>query len=299
MKFDSTRLNKFRTSLNEKQIDVAFISDFKTIQYLTTFGSDPFERILAMLIFADQDPFVFAPALEEQVILNTGWPFAVYPYQDDQDGMTMLMNQIKVRNTNPLKVGTEKANITADKYERLMNEFNEADFTENITPIIEHQKLFKETDEIAKLIQAGRDADLAFEAGFKALEAGKTELQIAAALEYATKLRNVPEMSFGTLVQGGAHAADPHGETSSRVLKENELVLFDLGTVYEGYISDATRTVSLGEPTDFMREIHSIVLEAQLAAQDAVKPGIAAAELDSVARDVITNAGYGQYFIHR
>ncbi|KGO31667.1 dipeptidase, partial [Oenococcus alcoholitolerans] len=175
----------------------------------------------------------------------------------------------------------------------------ETDFSFDLTPVIERLRLIKESDEIEKLKQAGHDADLAFEAGFKALKAGKSELQIAAELEYATKSRNVPEMSFGTLVQTAEHAADPHGETSSLPLKNNALVLFDLGTVYKGYISDASRTVALGTPSDHMREVHQIVLEAQLAAQAAVKPGKTAAEIDKTARDIIEKAGFGQYFIHR
>ena len=106
-------------------------------------------------------------------------------------------------------------------------------------------------------------------------------------------------MSFGTLVQTAEHAADPHGETSNLKIKNNALVLFDLGTMYKGYASDASRTVSLGKPTDHMKKIHAIVLKAQLAAQEAVKPGIRASKIDQTARDIIKKAGFGKYFIHR
>src|SRR5699024_3961408 len=82
-------------------------------------------------------------------------------------------------------------------------------------------------------------------------------------------------------------------------IKPNELVLFDLGVVWKGYCSDATRTVSYQEPTAFQKEIHQIVLEAQLAATAFVKPGVKASEVDQVARDVIASYGYGQYFNHR
>ena len=76
-------------------------------------------------------------------------------------------------------------------------------------------------------------------------------------------------------------------------------MLFDLGVVHNGYCSDATRTVSYLEPSDFQKEIYGIVLEAQLAATEAVKPGVTAGELDDIARGVITKAGYGEYFNHR
>ncbi|OLQ35363.1 peptidase M24 family protein [Oenococcus oeni] len=298
-KFNQTRLNKLQKTLVDKQIDFAFISDYKTIQYITGFGSNPYERILAMIVFADKDPFIFAPALEVEVVKSVGWPYDLYGYQDNEDGLEMIYDHIKERSANPKKIATEQGNLTLSRFNRLQAAFPDADYSFNLTPVIEHQRLIKDEDEIKKLEQAGRDADLAFEAGFKALKVGKTELQVAAKLEFATKNRNVPEMSFGTLVQTAEHEADPHGETSDLALKNNSLVLFDLGTVYKGYISDASRTVALGTPTDHMREVHQVVLEAQLAAQAAVKPGITAASLDKIARDIIEKAGYGKYFIHR
>lgn len=103
VKFNQTRLNKLQQTLINKQIDLAYISDFKTIQYLTGFGSNPYERILAMIIFADHDPFIFAPALEVQVVKSVGWPFDLYGYQDNEDGLSMIYSHIKKRQANPKK----------------------------------------------------------------------------------------------------------------------------------------------------------------------------------------------------
>ena len=122
---------------------------------------------------------------------------------------------------------------------------------------------------------------------------------MAAELEYALKQHGIMNMSFDTLIQAGAHAAEPHGATSDRLIKEGDLVLFDLGTVYDGYISDVSRTVAVGEITKQQQEIYQVCLEAQLTAQAAAKPGMTAAELDAIARQVIEKAGYGEYFIHR
>ncbi len=106
-------------------------------------------------------------------------------------------------------------------------------------------------------------------------------------------------MSFDTLIQAGPHAAEPHGATSSNKIQNNQLVLFDLGTIVDGYISDASRTVAVGKLNDKQKDIYKVCLEAQLAAQNAAKPGMTAEELDKIARDIITAAGYGEYFIHR
>jgi Xaa-Pro dipeptidase len=298
MTFNKERFNQLQEKFNDLKLDVAYISDFKTVQYLTGFGSDPFERILAMVVFPTATPFIFAPALEEQVIKDSGWPYDVLVYQDNQDGMQMIVDEIKKRSSQTSIIGIEQANINFQRGSFLGSKLNVSRF-ENITPIIENTKLYKTDDEIAKLIQAGKDADMAFEVGFKALAEGKSELQVAAEIEYQVKLHNIPGMSFDTLIQFGAHAADPHGEASTVQLKKNEMALFDLGTIFQGYISDASRTVAFGTPSDHMKEVHQVTLDAQLAAMAAAKPGITAAELDKVARDVIEKAGYGQYFIHR
>ena len=106
-------------------------------------------------------------------------------------------------------------------------------------------------------------------------------------------------MSFETIVLSGARAANPHGMPEDVKIQDNKLLLFDLGVMKNGYASDATRTISIGKPSDFDADIHKIVLEAQMAAMDFVKPGVSALEIDKVARDVITKAGYGEYFVHR
>lgn len=105
--------------------------------------------------------------------------------------------------------------------------------------------------------------------------------------------------SFETIVQAGKNAANPHLGPTMNTVQPNELVLFDLGTMHDGYASDSSRTVAYGEPTAKQREIYEVDREAQQAAIEAAKPGITAEELDSMARDIITKAGYGEYFIHR
>src|SRR5699024_6824032 len=113
------------------------------------------------------------------------------------------------------------------------------------------------------------------------------------------KKKGVSEMSFSTLVLFGDHAASPHGNPGNRQLKKNEFVLFDLGVIYDGYASDVTRTIAFGEISAKEEEIYQIVLEANKTAQEAVKPGMRAGELDEIARKVIEDAGYGEYFTHR
>lgn len=294
-----TQLNQIREWLGQNKADIAYFSNFESIQYLTGFGSDPYERVLALFVFPEAEPFIFCPALEVEVVKSTGWPYGVYGYQDHEDAFAMIAHHIKERVTNPISWAIEKQSLTVNRFETIHSYFPNAQYNLDMTSYMETMRLIKTPAEIALLHKAGLDADFAMEVGFKAIAEGKTELQVAAELEYQSKLRGVSGMSFDTLVQAGAHAADPHGATSEIQMHRNELVLFDLGTIYQGYISDTSRTFAFGKPNDKALEVHKVVLEAQLTAQAAVKPGITAAQLDKIARDVITDAGYGEYFIHR
>ena len=294
-----SHLQKVQNWLAENQLDVAYISDWKSIQYFTGFGSDPIERTLALFIFKDKDPFIFAPALEVEAVKKAGWNYPVYGYLDHEDPYALIKDHITQLGVDPQKWALEKNNLSVERYEALRKFFPNATFTGNVSPLIEQERLFKTEEELALLREAGKWADVAFEAGFKALSTKVTEQDVAAEIEYEMKKNGILHMSFDTIVQSGSNAADPHGAPKADLIQANKLCLFDLGVEYQGYMSDASRTVAFGEVDAKTKEIYDVCLEAQLAAQDAAKPGIRAAELDKIARDIITKAGYGKYFIHR
>jgi Xaa-Pro dipeptidase len=293
------KIEKIQRWLADNNQDIALITDPKTIQYLTGFYSDPVERVLMMVVFKDKDPFIFGPALESEAIKDTGWTNPVYGYLDHEDPWAMIADQVHARNTDETHFAIEKSQLAVDRLESLESVFSDGDFSANLTPLIEKMRLIKSADEIEKLKIAGKWDDFALQKGFEAVALGKTEDQIAADLQYALMQNGIMELSFPSLVQAGAHAAEPHGATSENQVQNNQLVLFDLGTVWQGYISDASRTVAVGKPDEKSMDIYNVCLEAQLTAQAAAKPGITAEELDKIARDVITKAGYGEYFIHR
>lgn len=293
------KLTQLQAYTKQNNLDVTFISNFEDVQYFTGFGSDPIERVLALVVFPDADPFLFAPALEVEDIEKSGWPYPVYGYMDHEKPFSMIADHIKEINSNPTNFGIEMNNLVVDRFQALQSEFPKANFNHDLTPEVQKLHLIKNEAEIEALRAAGKEADFAFKVGFETVRPGITEADVAAEIEYQLKKRGVMQMSFPTLIQAGEHASQPHGDTSTNVIKDNELVLFDLGTVHDGYISDASRTVAVGTLNDTQKDIYRVCLEAQLAAQAAVKPGITAAELDKIARDIITKAGYGKYFIHR
>lgn len=294
------KLNEMRDYVNQKQLDVAYISNFEDIKYFTGFGSDPVERVLALFIFPDAEPFLFAPELEVEAIKESGWKYPVYGYLDHEDPFKLIAKHIRDVNPDPKRFGIEDDNLVISRYQQLQAEFPKADFKTNVAPKVSELRVIKTPYEIEQLDAAGKEADFAFKVGLETAKAGKTEAEVAAEIEYQEKIRGVMNMSFDTLVQTGPHAAEPHGATDMNQIKNDNLLLFDLGTVHNGYISDASRTVAVGDKIPAkQKEIYDVVLEAQLAAQSAAKPGIRAEELDAIARNIIDKAGYGKYFIHR
>jgi Xaa-Pro dipeptidase len=296
---NQTKINELKQWLVAHHSDLAYITDPGHIAYFSGFTSDPHERILALFIHAEKEPFLFAPALDAEGARQSSFTHDVVGYLDSEDPWAIIKKELVKRYGTVKSLATEKNALTVDRFDQMKAMFPTADFSKDLTTLVQRLQLIKTEDEIKNLVEAGSWADVAFETGFKAIKKDVSEAAIVAEIEYAMKKKGVKEMSFDTMVLAGAHAASPHGVPDATKVKENELVLFDLGVVWNGYCSDATRTVAFKQPTDFQKKIYEIVLEAQLTATAAIKPGITAAQLDKIARDVISGYGYGEYFNHR
>ena len=128
---------------------------------------------------------------------------------------------------------------------------------------------------------------------------GRTEADVAADIAEAIVAEGHSEVAF-VIVGSGPHGADPHHRYSDRELEVGDIVVVDIGGTYEpGYNSDSTRTYSLGEPSSVVAGQYSALLRAQRAAVDFVRPGVTAEQVDAAARDVLTEAGLGEFFVHR
>jgi Xaa-Pro aminopeptidase len=156
----------------------------------------------------------------------------------------------------------------------------------------------KDDDELERLGAAGEAADASFEQIAEVQFSGRRESEIAADLAGFLRDHGHSSVEF-TVVGSGPNGANPHHEMSERVIEDGDMVVLDFGGIKDGYGSDTTRTVHVGEPTDEEREVHELVRRAQQAGFEAVRPGVECQEIDRAARRVIEDAGYGEYFIHR
>jgi Xaa-Pro aminopeptidase len=166
------------------------------------------------------------------------------------------------------------------------------------TGLLEDLRLVKDAGEIAATKRACALVDAMFDSILEILKPGMLERDIALELEYRMRRAGAEKIGFDSIIAAGENGAKPHAEPSERPLQRGDLVTMDFGARVDGYNADITRTVAIGSVTAKQREVYDVVLRAQKAAVAALKPGVTYVAADKVARDVIAEAGYGEYFGH-
>lgn len=293
-----TKVQEIQQFLKKNNVDAAFITTPDNVFYVSGFQSDPHERLLGVMIFKNADPFIICPKMEVPDVQATGWTFDTVGHADTDDAWEIVNNAIQSRGISLNTIAIEKAHLTVERLERMEQLFEDASFL-RLDEQLNGMRNIKSEDELVNLRKAAELADYAIEVGCNEIAEGKTEIEILMAVENAVKKKGAQKMSFDTMVLSGLKTASPHGTPGDRKIQKGDFILFDLGVVYNGYCSDITRTVAFGEPTDKMREVYETVRKAEQTAVDMVKPGVLAKDIDKAARDVIEDAGYGDYFTHR
>lgn len=187
--------------------------------------------------------------------------------------------------------------VTVSKLERLRELFPSVDWQPE-SDLLTKQVASKDPSEIEAIRKAQRITDEVFDYLCGWLEAGMTEQEVGAEIVYQHLRRGAEKMAFEPIVASGSNGALPHARPTSRTLQSGELVVIDMGCFVDGYASDMTRTVAIGEPSEEASRGYQVVLDAQQAALDAAHAGMTGTELDTVARQGIEDAGLGDYFSH-
>ncbi|UOQ95225.1 Xaa-Pro peptidase family protein [Halobacillus shinanisalinarum] len=293
------RLNRFSNYLKENHIDVAFLNSKENVFYLTGFQTDPHERLLGLLVFPEADPIAVLPGMEAGQIRDAGWTYDVIGYADHENPWTMMDDKMKQQGVpQPKTVGFEKQVLSYGRSESLLALFDEVSVID-VEGQLNEMRLVKDEQEISIMREAAELADFGVKVGTEALKEGITEMEVLATIEYELKKKGVAEMSFSTMVLFGEKSGQPHGNPGDRKLEAGDFVLFDLGVVWKGYTSDITRTFAFMSISDEQKSIYEKVHEAIEASLSISKPGTRIGDLDQTARDIITDAGYGELFPHR
>lgn len=199
---------------------------------------------------------------------------------------------------NIKNVLVEGDSLTVSQFKEYKDAFAAELDPDGLSDKLSELRMIKTPDETDKIITAQRITERAYNEVLNYLRPGVTEREIAVELEHLIKVYGGERIAFDLICITGSDTSLPHGVPSDRVVKEGDFFTFDIGSVYEGYHSDMTRTVAVGSASEKMRMIYETVLEAHRRAYAAIRAGEAASAVDKAARDYIGSCGYGEYFGH-
>lgn len=284
------RIHRIMTELEKSGVSQMLVVDPMSIYYLTGVYNEPFERFYGLLLRRDGRHFFFLNnlfSIPQEVGAEKVW------YSDTDPVMDMVASFVD--HTTPLGVDKD---LKARFLLPLMEQHAATAFV-NTSLAIDTVRGIKDEEEQEKMRVASHINDLAMAQLKKLVHPGITEKEVAEQLLGIYLSLGADGFSFEPLVAFGANAADPHHGPDDTVLKEGDVVLFDVGCIKDGYCSDMTRSFYFGSVTEEHRRIYETVKAANEAAIARIKPGLPLKELDLTARNLITEAGYGPQFNHR
>lgn len=280
------RVNKLREAMALQGVSAMFVASDINRRYLTGFtGSAGYVLIT-----------------ENESYLLTDFRYMTQAPEQAKDFKVVehapkVMETVKGLLGSSAKLGFEQEHVTFATYQS----YKEALAGVELVPVsglVEGLRIFKDEGELAIMREAAVLADRTFSHILTKIRPGVTERELDLQMEMFMRENGATSSSFDTIVASGERSALPHGVASSRVLQGNEFITFDFGALLNGYCSDVTRTVVLGEASDRHREVYGIVLEAQLNALDKIRPGMTGREADALTRDIISSCGYGDNYGH-
>ncbi|MER7573589.1 aminopeptidase P family protein [Streptomyces sp. NPDC126514] len=252
------------------------------------------ERLTLLVLVPGRDPGLIVPALEApDAAKATGAPaLTLLDWTDGKDPYAVTAALLQRDGRFGISDNTWAMHLLG--LAKTLPDSSYASLTEAL-PML---RAVKDEAELDRLAAAGAAADATYEEIRTVPFAGRRESEVAADLARLLREHGHETVDF-TIVASGPNGANPHHEPGDRVIERGDMVVLDFGGLRGGYGSDTSRTVHVGEPTDEERRVHDLVRAAQEAGFRAVRPGVACQEVDRAARAVITDAGYGAYFIHR
>ncbi|MBS6194599.1 MAG: aminopeptidase P family protein [Clostridiales bacterium] len=283
---------RVREILKELHLDALVITDPYNMRYISSFRGG--EGIL--YISEEQKVLITDSRYTEQAEQESD--FTVVEENSGHKRTVILKECMEKENkAEGFRMGYEDESLLCADFDKLRESLP----VEGWVPMggrVDALRRLKSEEELAWLERAEEIGDRAFEKILKILKPGMTELEVAAELEYLMKKEGAEDLSFNSIVASGLNSSMPHAIPGEKKLEEGDFITMDFGCKYKGYCSDMTRTVVLGKASEKQKEIYETVLKAQLAALDALKAGVTGQSVDKAARDIITEAGYGDCFGH-
>jgi Xaa-Pro aminopeptidase len=291
------RLDRARAAAAAADTDALLIAPGSDLRYLIGQAGGSFERLTTLVIPADGAPVLVLPKLEAPGYADVPADelgIELVTWVDGDDAYKLVADRLGKPGRVAVSDFTPALHVLAFR-----GALGDAEQT-LAGPIVRELRMRKDAAEIAALREAGAAIDRVHARVGDWLRAGRTEAEVGADITAAIVEEGHTRADF-VIVGSGPNGASPHHDVSDRVIERGDVVVVDIGgPIAEGYNSDSTRTYSVGEPRDAdVAETYAVLQRAQRAAVEAVRPGVTAEQIDAAARDVITEAGFGEYFIHR
>lgn len=287
------RLDRAARVAGEAGLGALLATPGPDLVYLTGHAPPPLERLTLLVVAPGRDPVLLVPLLEQRAALAS--PAAegidVVAWADGDDPYAAAAGLLP----------PDRLAVTDQTWASHVLGLQEAAKGRTFVAsgrAMPPLRAVKDEEELAALAKAASAADAAFADILRVAFAGRREADVAADLAEALRRHGHRTADF-TIVGSGPNGASPHHEAGERVIDEGDAVVLDFGGHLDGYCSDITRTVFVREPPDEFERVHDVVRRAQQAAFEAVRPGVPAEDVDRAARDMIDDAGYGEWFIHR
>ena len=284
-----TNLDRLRIAMAEAGIPALIVSDLGSVNWLTgftgTFGIAVVSGDAAQFI---TDSRYAIQAGEQVKDMPHSW------FQSPVNGDEYLAQKIKEMGIQ--RIGFEGASVTYANFERWRDKLAGIELY-GAPDLVSDLRMVKNESEIDRVRAACGIADACFEHVQRLIQPGVTEYDINLDIEFFIR-RQGAEIAFPPIVVSGERSARPHGKASEKKLEVGDFLTMDFGAKVEGYCSDITRTVVVGEATDRHREIYNQVLKAEVECINAIKPGVRAADVDTLARTILDEKGLAQYFGH-
>ena len=290
MSSHASRRNRLRKLIAQSGADALLVTNFKNVTYLTGFtGDDSF-----LLVTENSETLISDRRYTTQ--LGEECPGLKLEIRGPGERMVPVTVGV-IERARVKRVGIEAESATVSLERSLGQELSKVEIVPTDS-LVERLRIVKDRDEVEETRRAARQAERAFEVVKALLTPEMTELEVAAELEYQARRFGAKALSFPAIVAVGPRAALPHATPTAAKLKSNDFVLIDWGANSGQYMSDLTRIIVTGKISPKLRKVYGVVLTAQLAAIDAIRPGVTCEEVDRVARKIISKAGFGRAFGH-
>ncbi len=291
------RLRRLRTEMQAQDLKAMVVTPGAAMRYLTGFSEEGYERLLALVVATgEQSPLFIAPALHAAQVQANSAGITDIRLWDDARGWQALLTEVGRGWPSEGGVGVDDG--MPARFTLPLAEVFPGVRLALAGPALTTLRAAKDSDELAAMQRAADATDALLPAVYAACRVGATESEVAQVIHDGVA-RGGHEASFGPIVGAGPNGASPHHHTGSTQLKHGDVIVLDLGVKVDGYCGDITRTVALGAASDEARRVYEIVYRAHQAGLAAVRPGATGQDVDAAARQVIEEAGYGAYFVHR